>query len=508
MLILTRSKTPLSAYLPAGGIDTGLFDFNRDPGEEPIEIEASDIRIPLRTFTRQAWNVIEPGTPFLYNWHIDVIADHLEALYVGEIHKLLINVPIRCMKSIAVTVMFPAWTWTFDPAFQFLTASYVQNLATRDALKSRRIIQSNWYQAKWGNVFSLTTDQNTKTRYENDQTGYRIATSVAAQGQGEGGDCRIIDDPHDARKVHSEARRETDLGWHKEVWSGRVNDPKRPLEVVVMQRLHHGDLSGHLLAEQGDYTHLCLPMRYEPKRRCVTQVGDRKWEDPRSKEGELLWDNRFGEDEVADLEKRLGTYGASGQLQQNPTPADGGMVKRTWWRRYRKADLPEDGFDEVIQSWDMSFKKTTDGSYVVGQVWGRKGANKYILDQMRERMSFPESLRAVRTMSAKWPIATLKLVENKANGPAIIDTLRTEISGLVAVNADISKEARVAAVSPQIEAGNVWAPEDDEAPWAAGFIEEFAAFPKGAADDQVDSGTQALNRLEHGTAKVIAVGGF
>jgi predicted phage terminase large subunit-like protein len=195
---------------------------------------------------------------------------------------------------------------------------------------------------------------------------------------------------------------------------------------------------------------------------------------------------------VETLKRSLGSYAAAGQLQQRPAPAEGGILKRQWWRFYK--DLPRK-FDEVIQSWDCAFKDTKTCDYVVGQVWGRKGADKYLLDQERGQMDCPATIQAVRRMSQKWPEAKGKLVEDKANGSAVIAMLQHEIEGLIAVNPEGGKESRVHAVTPQLEAGNVYLPEVTLAPWIGSFIDECAAFPHGAYDDQVDAMTQALLRL-------------
>ncbi len=392
------------------------------------------------------------------------------------------------MKSLLVSVMWPTWEWTQRPSKRFLTASYAQQLSTRDALKSRRVIQSPWYQERWGQVFQMTGDQNEKMRYENDQTGYRIATSVGGTATGEGGDVLVLDDPHKADEILSDTIRQADLDWLRETWSTRLNDPKTGAEVIVMQRLHERDATGYLLAEIGGYEHLMLPARFEGARRCVTVLG---WSDPRQEEGELLWGDRFDPEALATLAKKLGSYGEAGQLQQRPAPAGGGIVKGAWFKYYTEAPSR---FDEVLQSWDMAFKKTDGGSYVAGQVWGRVGANKYLLAREHRRMSFPDTKRALRQLTADWPLAGLKLVEDKANGPAIIDELRDEISGLVPVQVDGSKEARMHAVSPDIEAGNVYLPHPDVAPWVREFVGNIESFPRGENDDG-DAMSQALQRL-------------
>jgi predicted phage terminase large subunit-like protein len=464
----------------------------------------------LGEFVRQAWPVIEPLTPFVPGWHIDAIIEHLEAVTRGELRQLLINVPPRHMKSLLVSVLWPAWEWILRPERRWLYSSYAASLSIRDSVKCRTLIDSPWYQRFWGDRFSLASDQNTKTRFDNDRSGYRIATSVGGAATGEGGDRVICDDPHNVQEAESDSIRKGTLDWWDVVMSTRVNDPRTAAKVVVMQRCHQRDLSGHLL-EQGGYEHLCLPAEFEGSKR-ATSIG---WSDPRELPGELLWPDRFGQVEIETLKVSLGSYGVAGQLQQRPTPAGGGIFKRHWFKYFqpRGANLPPvivqlpDGtqrsiialevprqVDEQIQSWDCAFKDLSTSDYVVGQVWARWGAIFLLGDQVRGRMDCPATVRAVRELSQKWPATIAKLIEDKANGSAVIQMLQHEIPGLLPVNPQGGKIARAAAVSPLIEAGNVYLPHPDYALWVNDFVEECAAFPNGAHDDQVDAMTQALLR--------------
>lgn len=478
----------------------------------PASPEIERMEEHLTEYVRMAWRIVEPSTVYKHNWHIDAICEHLEAVLAGQIRNLLINMPPRFMKSLCVSVFWPTWTWIKWPELRWLFSAYAESLSVRDSLKCRRIIQSPWYQRNWGDIYQLTGDQNVKSRFENTRTGYRLSTSVESANTGEGGNLVICDDPHNVKEALSAAKREAALVWWDEVMSTRLNDPKTGAKVIIMQRVHEQDLSGHVL-EQGGYEHLCLPMEYEPDKKVVTCIG---WEDPRSQPDELLWPERMGSAEVADAKKRLGSYGYAGQMQQRPAPAEGGMFKRYWWRywQYPGQNLPPvivrmadgalfecpvmtlpDKFDETLQSWDMAFKKTTDTDFVVGQVWGRKVADKFLLDQDRDRMNFPATIAAVRALSAKWPDVMAKLVEDKANGPAVIDTLTHDIPGMIPVEPMGSKEARAAAVSPQVEAGNVYLPHPVNKVWVDDFVNEHAAFPNGANDDQVDGMSQALLRF-------------
>ncbi|MEP7354202.1 MAG: hypothetical protein ABI824_13320 [Acidobacteriota bacterium] len=301
------------------------------------EIETELAERSLGEFVRQAWPIVEPATPYVPGWHIDAIIEHLEAITHGQIRNLLINVPPRHMKSLLVSVFWPAWEWIRYPERRWLYSSYGAALSIRDSIKCRRLIESPWYQQRWGYVFALTSDQNTKGRFENNKSGYRIATSVGGAATGEGGDRLVCDDAHNVQEAESDSVRNGTVDWWGTVMSTRLNNPKTSSKTVVMQRCHERDLSGHLI-EQGGFEHLCLPAEYEVTK-AVTSIG---WSDPRTEPGQLLWPERFGPDELASLKRSLGSYGAAGQLQQRPSPAEGGLFKRHWWRFWQPvgANLP------------------------------------------------------------------------------------------------------------------------------------------------------------------------
>lgn len=495
----------------------------RDSTEELLDLEIIQMALALRSlreYVRQSWAVIEPETPFIPGFHIDAICDHLEAVVTRQIKRLVINVPPRHTKSIVTSVCFPTWAWidpqAFDgtahhaqprgPHLRFLCASYAQSIATRDALRSRRVLESSWYQARWGKHFEITSDQNEKMRYENDRTGYRIATSVGGSATGEGGDLLLIDDPHKIEEGSSETIRQQVLDWFDQVWSTRLNDPNRSAMVIIMQRLHEHDLTSHVLA-RGGWERLTLPTEYRPTS-YATAIG---FTDPRREPGALLNPQRFGPEAVAQAKRDLGVYGYAGQHQQEPAPLEGGRVKRVWFRYWhrpgtdpgpvavRTADgimmVPSvsvpDRWDDLIQSWDMTFKDSDHGmhrrradvDFVAGGLWGRQGADKYLLDVEHDRMDFPTTLARFRAFCHRYPESRAKLVEDTANGPAIIATLRHEISGIVPVKPQGGKAARLAAVSAQIEAGNVYLPHPAQCAWTENVIYEMTAFPRAAHDD-------------------------
>ena len=454
---------------------------------QPFEIEKEMAERHFRQFARQAWPVVEPATAFTANWHFDAVADHLEAVSRGQIRRLLICIPPRHGKSTQVSILWLPWHWLRNPARRFLFTSYSAELAERHSVACRRVIESHWYQQRWADRFQLTADQNEKNRYENNKSGCRLAIGVGGAATGEGGDIIVVDDPHNVRYAESDTIRQTTAEWWSRVMSTRNNDPRSGARVIVMQRVHENDLAGHML-RQGGYETLILPTEYEGST-YVTGIG---WHDPRTEKGELLWKERFGAAEVEEQKRDLGSYAAAAQLQQRPAPAEGGILKRAWWKLLR--EMPRK-FDEMIQSWDCSFKETSSSDYVVGQVWGRIGADKYLVDQVRRRMDCPTTIQEIVRLSEKYPNAKTKLIEDKANGPAVVAMLKHQLTGLIPVNPEGGKQARAHAVSPQIEAGNVYLLDPEVAVWVGGFVDECAAFPQGANDDQVDAMTQALLRL-------------
>jgi predicted phage terminase large subunit-like protein len=476
---------------------------------------AEKARRRFREFVEQAWHVLEPTTPFVPGIHVDAVCDHLQAVTEGLIRDLIINMPPGHAKSLLTAVLWPAWVWIDHPELRWIYASYNAGLALRDSVKCRGLVESQWYQERWGDRFQLEADQNEKRRFANDRTGYRIATSVGGTGTGERGDIVVVDDPTSVDQAESDTERKAANEWWNGTMSTRLNDMKTGHRVVIQQRLHEDDLTGNLL-ERGGYEHLMLPAEFEPERASATLIG---WTDPRTDLGQLLWPAKIGAVELDRIKRDLGSYRYAGQYQQRPSPAGGGIFKRWWWRYWQPKgsslqpvtvrladgstqqihaiDLP-DAFDQELQSWDMAFKDLATSDFVVGQVWGAKKADRFLLDQRRDRMSFPRTMENVKAMTEKWPRATTKLVEDKANGTAVIASLQHEITGLIPVNPEGGKVARAQAVSPQVESGNVYLPHPAIAPWVEAFIDECATFPAGRNDEQVDAMTQALNRLYQG----------
>jgi len=429
--------------------------------------------------------------------------------------------------SSITSVAFPAWTWaqmvngsTCGPGVQFLHASYAQQLTLRDSVKCRRLIESPWYQGMWGDRFTLNTDQNTKSRFGNDKGGERLITSVGAAVTGEGGDIIVIDDPNAANEAFSEANIEATKEWWDGTMSTRLNNPKTGAFVVIQQRLAEDDLTGHILEKEADnWTHLCLPMRYEPERAFVSKIG---WQDPRSEPGELLWEDRFGDAEVASLERALGIYKSAGQLQQRPEPAGGGIIKRDWWQLWEQREFPP--MDFIIASLDTAYTVKTSNDPSAMTVWGvfttdthatayrmldADGRPMYIdrsfnetapkvmmIHAWTERLEFHDLVEKVAKTCKALKVDKL-LVENKASGISLAQEMRRLYGneGFAVQLSDpksMDKMARLYSVQHLFAEGMIYAPDKQ---WADEVITQVGQFPKGRHDDLVDTVSMSIRHL-------------
>jgi len=297
--------------------------------------EAEECRRSFRAFAKTAWKVLEPGKPLRWAWFHDCLCDHAQAVAEGQIKRLVINISPGHSKSTIISQMLTAWEWTRNPHSRWLCASTSLDLAIRDNRNARYLIESEWYHACYGREFQLnqTTfdmsgDQNVKGFFENDLKGYRLAVSVGSRGIGKRGDFLVIDDPHDPREGDTE--RQKVLDWYAQTWASRLNDQEHGGMITVGQRIYDEDLCGHLL-KLGNCEHLCLPEEYDSSRRCTTSIG---WSDPRKRDGELLWPEKFPTPVLDDLKKSLGSFGYSAQYDQLPVPASGGTFKEEWKRYF------------------------------------------------------------------------------------------------------------------------------------------------------------------------------
>ena len=499
---------------------------NLDLERQLQALDRVDCEESLYLFLTNAWKYID-ASPWRDGWPIEAVAEHLQAVVDGDIKRLIINIPPRHGKSTITSVAFPAWTWaqperspTSGPGVQFLMASYANQLVLRDSVKCRRLIESPWYQSLWGDRFSLNSDQNTKSRFSNDQGGERLITSVGAAVTGEGGSIIVCDDPNSASEAFSEASIEATKEWWDGTMSTRLNDMKTGAYIIIQQRLAEDDLTGHVLEKEADgWTHLCLPMSYEADRAFVTSIG---WEDPRQNEGDLLWPDRFGEDEVAKLEKSLGPFMAAGQLQQRPEPAGGGVIKREWWQLWEERSFPP--MDYIVASLDTAYTTKTNNDYSALTVWGvfttdaTSVANRILdaegrpiyydrtysefapklmlMHAWQERLEFHDLVEKVAKTCKALRVDKL-LVENKAAGISVSQELRRlyGYEGFAVQLSDpksMDKLARLYSVQHLFAEKMVYAPDKQ---WAEEVITQVGQFPKGKHDDLVDTVSMSIRHL-------------
>ena len=555
------------------------------------EVQAELAYKSLFHFFRLSWPQLEQTQTLILNWHLEAICDHVQATLedwiahkkweiarekasqngtkflkpepVQRIRDAIYNIPPGSSKSRIVSVCTPAWMWLHWPSWRSMFLSANPRVALRDSMLCRDLIQSEWYRRSFYPDWQLRDDQRAKSLYWTTKGGFRIAGGWFSKVIGERVDGLFMDDPNDPEEAKSDQMCETVNSRYDSGIANRVSDARTSTRNLIQQRLSVKDLTGHLL-EKGGWHLLSIPMEYEPSRikddpdyakneiPRVTAIG---FSDPREAVGELLDKERFPPEEVAKAKDDLGPFGYAGQMQQRPAPLEGGIWKRRWlgyWVPEGIAlppviELLSDGsfhtcdqkvlparFDFKLQSWDMAFGKSETSSMVVGQIWALAKIDRFLLDQVRDQLDFNETQTAFRTLSGNWPEVETKLVENKANGPAIISSLKGEFSGILAVEPEGDKVARALAEQGTFESGHVFLPHPKlfdpkvalqlEAShpqiaamirraladvarransrskakpqiWVSLAVEEFANFPAGAFKDIVDTSSQALNRI-------------
>lgn len=505
-----------------------------NPNELIDELDRVDSEESLRLFIERSWHILEPAREFVPGFHIDAICDHLEAVTRGDISRLLMNVPPGSMKSMTTDVFWPAWEWGPRnlPSTRYVSASYSEALTVRDNRRCRALITSPWYQRKWGEKFHLVSDQNAKIRYDNDKTGFKIATSVGGLGTGERGDRFMIDDPHNVKEGESDIKRNNVIMWFSEVVPTRVNDPETSAIVVIMQRVHESDVSGEILARELGYEHLMLPMEFEPERRCFSSVkpsyveGARKlrvyyhpkdqvWRteppapedvapedvrsekrycvDPREEDNELLWADRIGRATLERDKKVLGEYACAGQLQQRPSPRGGGMFRREWFEVVDAA--PNNA--TVVRGWDLAASTLSRSPYTAGCRMSRTPDGTIYIEDMRRKRGTPAEVESLIYNTATSDGHRVRISIPQDPGQAGKAQKRTYAVKLAGFNVHFSpetgsKEIRATGLAAQAEAGNV---KVVRGPWNGAFFDEIEKFPTGKFKDQVDCAARAFNEL-------------
>lgn len=495
---------------------------DRDSGKRDQSIASVRLRCEksLSEFVREAWHILEPRTPYVHGWVIDAICEHLEAVTAGQINRLLINVPPGFAKSLIVSVFWPSWEWGAKhlTSYRYISTTFAESHAKRDCRRMRMLIVSDWYQRHWPHVQLIRAGE---TSFENDLTGWREGAAFTSL-TGKRGNRLVIDDPHSVDKAESQTEREKAVRRFREGAVNRLNDQQKDAIVIIMQRLHESDISGEILNNEMGYTALVLPMEYEKSRHCETEIG---FTDPRTRDGELLFPQRFPQNVVDALKRDMQIYSWAGQYQQRPAPRGGGIFPYNGWEYWHRqvaikygrneGQFPE--FSFILGSVDTAFTNKEENDFsamVVFGVWlDLYGVNQVMLMHFwRKRLRFHDAVEEIVRSSRKMKCDRV-LIENKSSGLPIFEEIsrltRDEEFAVQLSNPGADdKAARANTVSHlfreeredgSIRDGFVWAPAITQdngqlwpRAWAEDLMQEAASFPKGRHDDGVDAMVQGL----------------
>lgn len=464
----------------------------------------------LATFVKKGFKVLDPKTKLIWNWHLDLICEYLQAVYNGEIKRLIINVPPRSLKSIMVNVCYPAWALVNNPSYKTISASFRSSLSVKHNIGTRSIITSLWFQKFFPEV-ELSESQNSKSLFETTAKGGKECSTMKSPPTGSGANCIIIDDPHNTSEAESETERTKICESFGSSFMTRLNNQKEDSVIVVMQRLHDLDLTGYLLSKEKkskddildseNWVHLKIPAIAEediiyhyPNSQEIFKI---------FKKGEFLCEERLSKRVLDNIKKDMGSYSFEGQYQQNPSPPGGGMVKSNWWMRYKLP--PERTGCEVYISLDAAGKKGIGNDPSVFTIWYKKGdLEHYLIEVIREKLEFPELKKKAKLLLQKWnPNAFL--IEDASSGQALIQDLKTETAyNIVGITDSLqfSKSVRLESCVSMIEGGFVFIPAVIDAfgipvDWVEEYTQELERFPRAPNDDQVDSTTLYLNYIRN-----------
>lgn len=454
----------------------------------------------LAPFIKKTFETVDPGATYQHNWHIDVVAEFLEACHRREIKRGIINIPPGYLKSISVNVAFPAWLLGQNPSERIISASYSEALSMKHSVDCRLAIQSSWYKNTFPDV-ELSSDQNTKQKFQTTARGQRYAVSVGGTVTGDGGNILIVDDPINPKNAMSDTERKNGNDWFDQTFYTRLRDKKNGVILVIMQRLHVDDLTGHLL-KKGGWELLRVPAVAET---------DETWKLKGGvyirKKDELLHPEREDVEEIKTAKRELGSYGFAGQYQQRPAPLVGGMVDLSWFNRYGAIPRREDVI-RVIQTWDTAQKAKEVNDPWGGGTWFETKKGFYLVDSINRRMTYPDGKRTVKGWVDKWNPDVI-LIEDKSSGESLIQDLRIDPDGhypVIAIQPTADKVTRMSTCSPTIEAGNCWLPNGSlQMPWLGDYEQEISTFPNSADKGQVDQTSQFLNWVKTPSTPTLTV---
>lgn len=477
-------------------------------------------------FVRNAWPIIEPGTPYSHNWHIDFLGEELIALFIDELgslyphldakkikakrkNRLNINIPTRSMKTLLISVFFPCWIVLHIPTIKIASVSYSKDLSLQINRQRRDIINSQWYQKYFGDLVKIKDGMDRQDLFELETLGYMYATSVDGTFTGKGADLIILDDIQKPADMYSETERHRAILFLKETLPTRLNNQNTGKIINIQQRLHYQDVTGYVMENLSSlYDFVKLPLEATENLTFHGKITGRVW---KMKKGDVLWPDRMGPEQVAALRLQLGTMAFEAQQQQEPTPDGGTILQASWLRQYdfnpqelvmNIKQLEPDRFNrcQLIFSWDLNFKVAKDSDFVgclVG-LYDDSTEKLYVVDYLKERMTFTQVIVRMERMHSRWqdfglPIS--HIVEAKANGTAVLDVMQQRIAGFVPYDpGNQDKVTRMKVAAPYVESGNVWIPNVNKVDWGASLIHDLVKFPFIDHDDVPDAFSQLLIR--------------
>jgi len=461
-------------------------------------VQAERARRDLTRFLQESWKVVEPHTPYQHNWHVDLISEYLMAVTLGEIKRLIINICPRIGKSRHITTAWPVWEWIENPQYRYLFSSYSKDLARDHSRERRLIIESDWYQERWGSRFVLQGDQNVVTYFANNMGGRMQARGTSGAGTGKGGSRVIVDDPHNVKQAESAVQREQALHDFDKNLSTRLDDPTKGAIVLVMQRLHYNDLTGHILSRMQGWTHVVIPT-IQPKDQVY--IMPRSGKEIERKKDQVLMPSRQDDAFIQEQKMALGSNGFAAQHQQDPAPEGGNRIKLDWFPRYKYN--PGDNYKNVIISWDTGLKPKDTSAPSVGLVFGEFKERWRLIDIYRDQVGYPELRRQVIKKFNKY-LPTAVLIEDKASGISLIQELKADYARIpvIAIEPEADKVTRMETQSPHVEAGQIELPEENSVSWLADFQQEIMFFPDPPFWDQIDALSQFL-KYQYGRKREI-----
>jgi phage terminase large subunit-like protein len=435
-------------------------------------------------YFKSAWAVLNPGTQLVWGKHLDAMIDYLEAVRLGQITRLIINVPPKMTKSTLCSVCWPTWVWIRNPERRFAFYSWGADLSTTFSIQRRNLIQSDFYQSRWSGRYALSADENRTDVFSNTKTG-RMTVLTSATGLG--ADALLLDDCMSVSEALSETSRATVINTIRQSLLTRVNSAVSSPIIILGQRLHYNDIYGELLRD-GGWEHLNLSAEAQTAETITFPVSGKKWT---RKKGDLLDPTLLPKEVLLRKERELGSWGYAGQFLLQPAPISGNIVDPMWWKVYKNHAEILSSLSQVIISVDTATKGTDLACDTAVQPWGvGSGGNIYFLARDTRKMNFTTTVSSIRAMAERFGTTAL-LVEDTSIGPAAMEVLRAEGFTCLPWTPKGDKVARLQAVSFHIQGGRVWIPDNQDGI----YLSHVCAIAPGGPMDDVDAASQAISYL-------------